>query len=122
MTKRRAEPGVVYQIEQARSYRRIQPLWVRNEKKVAALILRSFPKAKTNKGQREAAARWASVIHLYYRMGYTRSQIAHEIGSTETKVSGIIRSITRVSKGLRADGSGKLASACPTLPAVVEAP
>lgn len=106
--KKRGEPLASSQIVQARTYRRASPLWTKSDKKIQELITRSFPKVQTSPTQRTAAARWVSVIHLYFRMGYTRSQIAHEIGSTTTKVHGIIRSILRVSKGLRADGCGKL--------------
>lgn len=97
-----------HQVVKARTYKRQTPLWALNDVKIKQLILRSFPKTQTSATQRAAASRWASVIHLYFRMGYTRAQIAHEIGSTVTKVHGIIRSILRVSKGLRADGQGKL--------------
>lgn len=97
-----------HQIVKARAYPRKPPLWAMSDTKIRQLILRSFPKAHTSDTQRAAAGRWASVIHLYFRMGYTRPQIAHEIGSTTTKVHGIIRSILRVSKGLRANGQGKL--------------
>lgn len=106
--RKRGEPLASSQIVQARTYRRVSPLWTKSDKKIQELVTRSFPKMQTDPVQRAAAARWVSVIHLYFRMGYTRSQIAHELGSTYTKIKGIIRSITRVSNGLRADGYGKL--------------
>lgn len=106
--RKRGEPLASSQIVQARTYRRASPIWTKSDKKIQELITRSFPKVQSSPTQRAAAAKWVSVIHLYFRMGYTRSQIAHELGSTYTKIKGIIRSITRVSKGLRADGYGKL--------------
>ena len=96
------------QIVGARTYKRKTPKWVLDDKKIGILLLRSFPKLATNSSQREAAGRWAAIIHLYFRMGYTRNQVADEIGSTEEKIKSIIRSIRRVFKGLRANGSGKL--------------
>lgn len=95
-------------VVKVRTYKRAVPKWTRNDKAVRALILRSFPKMNTDSAQRNAAARWASVIHLYFRMGYTASQVAEEIGSTTMKIEFVIRSIHRVSKGLRANGTGKL--------------
>jgi len=100
-------------IVKARTYKRAVPMWALNDKAIRKMVLRAFPKFITDASQRERAARWASVIHLYFRMGYTRGQIAEEIGSNACKVHGVIRSILRVSKGLRADGSGKLRTTCP---------
>ena len=113
MTKRAFDKEFQSQVVQARTYKRKKPTWVWNDKKIRDLIVRAFPKMETSRTQRESAARWASVIHLYFRMGYTRAQIAEEIGSTTGKIHGIIRSISRVSKGLRADGTGRLKSNMP---------
>jgi len=96
------------QVVGARSYKRSIPRWALDDKKISALLLRSFPKLATDGTQRAAAGRWAAVIHLYFRIGYTRNQVADEIGSTEEKIKSIIRSIRRVFKGLRANGNGKL--------------
>lgn len=90
----------------ARTYAREAPEWTKNDAEIKKLLLKVFPKLATDSGQRASAARWASVIHLYYRLGYTRSQIAEEIGSTDVKIHGVIRSIARAYRGLRADGSG----------------
>lgn len=106
--RKRGEPLTSSQIVQARTYRRTTPLWTKSDKKIQQLLLRSFPKMKVDAGQRASAARWASVIHFYFRMAYTRAQIAHELGSTTTKIHGIIRSILRVSNNLAANGSGVL--------------
>lgn len=95
-------------VVKARTYKRKTPTWVFDDQKVQGLILRSFPKAKSSKTQREGAARWAAVIHLYFRLGYTASQVADEINSTTTKVEFVVRSIYRVSKGRSANGSGLL--------------
>lgn len=100
-------------IVKARTYKRNVPKWALSDSSIRKVVLRAFPRMATDPRQRDAAARWAAVIHLYFRMGYTRSQIAEEIGSSTQKVHGVIRSILRVSKGLRADGNGKLRSNMP---------
>lgn len=100
--------GGGHQIVHARTYKRAIPRWTKNDKSIRELLLRTFPRMREDDRQHEAAARWGAVIHLYFRMGYTRSQIAEEIGSTTVKVHGMIRSILRVSKGIRADGRGPL--------------
>ncbi len=97
-----------HQIVHARTYKRQIPEWVLSDRKIREVVLRAFPNMVTSPRQRESALRWVSVIHLYYRMGYTRSQIAEEIGSTSLKVHNMIRAISRVSKGLRANGTGKI--------------
>jgi hypothetical protein len=102
-----------YGVVKARTYKRGVPAWAFNDKKVRALILRAFPKMASSPTHKAGAGRWGAVIHLYFRMGYTRSQIAEELGSSTQKVHGVIRSILRVSKGLRADGSGRLKANMP---------
>lgn len=115
-----------HQIVNARTYKRKIPNWVFNDKKVREIITRGFPSMLTNENQKEGAARWASVIHLYFRMGYTRSQIAEEIGSTSLKIHNVIRSIRRVSNGQRSNGTGKITgnrgkrTSCSTLTGRVE--
>jgi hypothetical protein len=97
-----------HQIVHARSYKRETPAWVTKNSEIRKLLLRSFPRLATNERQKRAAARWAMIIHLFYHMGYTSSQVAEEMGLALNKVKAICKSIRRVSKGLRADGRGKL--------------
>jgi hypothetical protein len=91
-----------------RSYKREVPLWVKSEKKIRQFLLQQFPKLATDERQRERAATWALVINLYYRVGYTHTQIAEFIYGDPRigfcKIRGIIRSIQKTSRGLRADG------------------
>jgi hypothetical protein len=100
-----------HQVVQARTYGRKCPEWTQNDKQIAEVIRQVFPRWDTT--QKTAAARWALVIHLYFRMGYTRSQIAEETGSTTEKIKGVIRSIYRASQGRRADGRGLRKGTCP---------
>jgi hypothetical protein len=97
-----------HQIVHARTYRRKTPAWVYNDLRIQEVLLRAFPKLATDDRQRDSAGRWGLVIHLYFRLGYTRGQIAEELDSTVERVKGLVRSIYRVSKGLRADGRGPL--------------
>src|SRR6266404_3951583 len=55
--------------EKARTYKKKIPQWVYNDALIRNLLLQSFPKSKTCSRQREGAARWAAVIHLYFRNG-----------------------------------------------------
>lgn len=96
------------QIVNARTYKRLlTPTWVYHDSEIRTVLLRAFPKLATDEKQREAAARWGAVIHLYYKMRYTSSQVAQELGTSTLKIKNVLRSISRVSKGLRANGSGR---------------
>jgi hypothetical protein len=97
-----------HQIVHARTYKRETPAWTVNGKEVQKVLLRAFPKLATDDRQRESAGRWNMVIHLYFRLGYTRGQIAEELDTTTERIKGVIRSIYRVSDGRRADGKGPL--------------
>lgn len=102
-----------HQLVGARTYKRPVPAWALNDKTVRKMIVRAFPRMFEDAAAHASASRWASVIQLYFRLGYTRTQVAEEIGSSAQKISGVIRSILRASKGLRADGSGKLRTSMP---------
>ncbi len=107
-----------HQIKKTVSRHRKIPDWVKSNAEVRKLLLRSFPKLATDTKQREKAARWTRVIHLYFKMSMTHGQIAEELGEqmddgtvkplSLSTVQSIIRSITRVSQGRRADGRGNL--------------
>jgi hypothetical protein len=97
-----------HQIVHARTYRRKTPSWAYNDSEIQKVLLRAFPKLAIDDRQRDSAGRWGLVIHLYFRLGYTRGQIAEELDSTVERVKSYIRSIYRVSKGRRADGKGPL--------------
>lgn len=83
------------------------PVWANNDEQIRQLLLQSFPKLATDPKQRHRAGRWLQVIHLYYRVGYTRGHIAVELKITEDQVRDLIRNITRAANGKRADGTGK---------------
>ncbi len=84
------------------------PEWATSDKAIQKLVLRSFPKLKTNDKQRQAAGKWVHVINLYFRMGWTRGQAAEEMHLTPKQVKDLIQSIRRVAAGQRANGTGVL--------------
>lgn len=105
-----------HQIVSARTYDRKCPLWAKSDKEIQKLLLRAFPNLATTPAHRESSRRWVAVINLYFRLGYTRSQVAQEMGSTKAKVHSLIRSINRTQKGLRTDGSGLRTPRSPRMP------
>jgi hypothetical protein len=102
-----------HQILKIRRPRKKIPAWVNDKKKIRELLIRSFPKMKFDFYQRERAGRWAQIINLYFQEGWSRGQITEELKDrwpliTYDAVESIIRSIRRVSKGRRANGTGWL--------------
>jgi len=91
--------------KKARTYKKAIPEWVFSNSKIGDLVQRSFPNWRNNPRMHDDAARWVAVINLYYRNGYTFSQIAEEICSTTCKVRGVIRSIQRAARGLQANSN-----------------
>jgi len=75
------------------------PEWATNDQKVREIVLRAFPKFAENGRQRKAAARWIRIIHLYFRMGMTRGQVAEEMGIKPGVVKGIVEGIRQVAAG-----------------------
>ena len=97
-----------HQILVIRSVKKVIPSWAKSDAKIRKILLRSFPKLKTDKKQAMAAGRWARVIHLYFRMGQTRGQIAGEMGLNYATTDTMIRNIKRAAAGFRANGKGEL--------------
>lgn len=82
------------------------PEWALNDKEVQRIVLTSFPKYATDGRQRKSAARWIRVIHLFFRMGMTRGQVAEEMKVSYETVNSTIRAVRRVALGFRANGEG----------------
>ena len=95
-----------HQILKIRRPRKRVPLWALDNKKIQQVILRAFPKMDSDPVQRQRAGRWARVIHLYYRLKWSRGQIAKEMSLQYHTVNDLIRSIKRVAAGKRANGKG----------------
>lgn len=82
----------------------VVPQWAANTVTIRQLLLKHFPALGRNKLQRLRAGRWAVVIQLYHRMGWSRSKIAGELGITTVALTSLLRSIKRASEGRSADG------------------
>lgn len=79
--------------QHARRLRKI-PVWALDDTQVQILLLRCFPSLKTVPEQRAKAARWARIIHLYYRMGYTAAKTADELGMTVKAITRALEHMT----------------------------
>jgi hypothetical protein len=93
-----------HQISKLQKRERLVPDWTRSNEEVRRVLLRSFPKLATDAKQRERAARWARIIHLYFRLQYTYRQVAEEIGIGVGNVKFKVASIRRVAAGKSAQG------------------
>jgi hypothetical protein len=90
----------------ARTYKtKVIPEWTLRNSDIQKLILRSFPKWQHSPQQKTYAERWAMVINLYYRNGYTFSQVAEEMCTTDGRIRGVVRSIQRAAAGLQANSN-----------------
>ena len=69
---------------------RCVPLWSLDDDCVRELILTSWPRWRTHAAQRRAAARWAAVITLYWRLGWTAPDVADSLRSTTGSVKFLI--------------------------------
>jgi DNA-binding CsgD family transcriptional regulator len=83
-----------------------RPKWVDSPAAIREFLIRSFPKLATDPEQRERAARWAYIIHLYWQAGQTRGQIALELGISFSQVHNLLNRIRRVAKGQSANNTG----------------
>jgi hypothetical protein len=89
-----------HQIKKIRTRLKNIPDWATNNAKLQALLLTVFPKLETDLKQRKAAARWARVIHLYYRFGMPHNQVVAETGIGYGTLRSLLRGIRRASRGL----------------------
>lgn len=97
-----------YGISKARTYLRKTPAWVLSNSETRKIISLAFPKVATDPRQRAMAGKWVQVIHLYYKLGYTRRQIAEDMGTTTRWVHDKLCVISRVSRGLTRRGKLRL--------------
>jgi hypothetical protein len=94
-----------FQIGQLRKYKRKTPPWVNRDSEIRKILLSAFPKLKTDPKQRTSAARWANVIHCYFRLSYTYVQTAEELNLKPKMVRNIVERVKRVAVGRRADNT-----------------
>jgi hypothetical protein len=81
--------------------RKTSHLWVNSKPEIKRILLTAFPNQATSVTQRKRAGRWLRVIHLYYRMGYTKVQIAEEMSTTLDTIKSILRNMNRARLGLK---------------------
>jgi hypothetical protein len=96
-----------HRIVKMRQRRRIIPEWTRSDEKIRAILRRSFPLLETDPKQRAQAARWASIIHFFFRLQYTYRQVAAELQMTFYAVRQATIYIRRVAAGTWSNGRGK---------------
>jgi len=99
-----------HQIIKMRRGNRVTPEWAKSRKTLQKILTRSFPQLRKNPRQRARAARWASVIQLYYRMHMTRGQVAEQMKLGQKTVNRLIENISRAAKGLKTSGGGVYSS------------
>jgi hypothetical protein len=92
-----------FQVVESIAQKEIPP-WVILKEEVQKVLLTAFPKLHTDSGHRRKAGRWAQVINMYYLQGMTAEQVAEELHETRIVIKRLIISISRVSKGLAANG------------------
>jgi hypothetical protein len=95
-----------FQIGKPKQYRRKVPVWLNNNKQIQVILLSAFPKLGTDQRQRTMAARWANVVHYYFRLRYTDAQTAEELGIKVETVKNVLNRIRRAAGGRKANGSG----------------
>jgi len=87
----------------AKRMRRV-PAWALDQERIKAILVAAFPRMETNPVQRRKAGRWARLIYLYYAVGLTRNKCAGELGISLSAVDSLLIRITRVVRGLSANG------------------
>ena len=92
-----------HQIKKIRTREREIPEWTLNDKEVQKVLLRSFPALRTNNKAAIRAGRWMRLIHLYYRVQMSNSQVAKEMDMTLNAVKMTLKGIRRVAQGRRFD-------------------
>lgn len=97
-----------FQITKIRTLEREIPAWTLNDKEVRKVLLRAFPKLRTNGPQAIRAGRWMRLIHLYYRVPMSNSQVAKEMDMSLNVVKKTLQHIRRVAKGRRANNTALL--------------
>jgi hypothetical protein len=97
-----------HKIKKVRTRERNIPEWTLSDKEVRTVLLRSFPKLRTNNAQAIRAGRWVRLIHLYYRVQMSNSQVAKEMGMTLNATKMAFKIMRRVARGQRANNTGPL--------------
>jgi hypothetical protein len=97
-----------HQIKKIRTREREIPEWTLSDEQVQKVLLRAFPGFRKNPNVAKRAGRWVRIIHLYYRVQMSNSQVAKEMGESLNAVKMTLKGIRRVAKGRRASNTGEL--------------
>lgn len=92
-----------HQIKKIRARVRVIPLWAMNNAETQKVLLRAFPKLLTSPTQRKSASRWGAIIHLFYRMNMSETQVGEELEITGANVKMTLQRI-------RAHATGKVSN------------
>lgn len=74
------------------------PEWAIKDESLRVILLKAFPRLHINASQRKSAARWAQVIQLYFRQGWTRIEVADEMMETEESIRCLVFRIKKVAE------------------------
>ena len=74
------------------------PAWAIKDESLRTVLLTAFPRLHTNLSQRKAAARWAQVIQLYYRQGWTETEVADEMMEKVNSIRCLVYHIRKVAE------------------------
>ena len=97
--------GVGFQIKEFRTgYTREVPEWARTNVGIQKVLLTAFPRLQTDKNQRKHAGRWAQVINMYFRQGWSAEEVAEELNQSRASVKMLVLGIDRTSRGLTVNG------------------
>lgn len=99
---------MAHQTLKVRRGNREAPDWALNDKTIQEILLRAFPKLKTDDVQRQRAGRWARVIQIYFRSGKSYRETAHELGEKLTTVHRVIQRIRRTVAGRPTNGCPRI--------------
>ena len=95
-----------HQIRKLRARHRAVPDWAVNDELFRKILLRSFPGCDNSHRAARRAGRWARIVYLFYRMNFSYTYIAKELGCTENRVKMTLRTIRWAAEG-RNTATGK---------------
>ena len=96
-----------HQIAKVRKRTRVTPEWATDNSLTRKLLSEVFPRWSTDLTQHKRAARWARVIHLYYRMGLPQQQVSKEMRMKVETLWSLLHRIKEAANGFRTTG-GKM--------------
>ena len=80
------------------------PKWMNQESDIQRVLLRVFPKLKTDEHQRKSALRWLGLIHWYFKIGWSAQDVAEKLHISAKTVHETAQRIRYAGAGLRTTG------------------